>query len=120
MALALGEDRDEHIGAGDFLAAGGLHMDDGALDDALKARGGLGVFAAVADEIIEFLIDIVAQILAQHLEIDRTGAQHRRRLAILRQTQQEMFERRIFMMPLVRNGESTMESLFEVARKGGH
>ena len=41
MAFALGKDGDQHIGAGYFLAAGGLHMDDGALDDALEAGGGL-------------------------------------------------------------------------------
>ena len=45
MALALGEDRDEHIGAGDLLAAGRLHMNDRALDDALESRRRLGVLA---------------------------------------------------------------------------
>jgi hypothetical protein len=35
MALALGKDGDEHVGAGHFLAAGRLHMDHRALDDAL-------------------------------------------------------------------------------------
>jgi hypothetical protein len=39
VALALGEDRNEHVGAGDFLAAGRLHMDHRALDDALEACG---------------------------------------------------------------------------------
>jgi hypothetical protein len=43
MALALGEDRDEHVGAGHFLAAGGLDMDHGALDDALEAGGRLRI-----------------------------------------------------------------------------
>ena len=74
MALALGEDRDQHIGAGHFLAPGGLHMDHRALDDALEAGRRLGVLAAVADEIVEFLVDIVAQVLAQQVEIDRAGA----------------------------------------------
>ena len=41
MAFTLGKDGDQHIGAGYLLAAGGLHMDDGALDDALEAGGGL-------------------------------------------------------------------------------
>ena len=43
MALALGENRDEHVRAGHLFTAGGLHVDDGALNDALKAGGGLGI-----------------------------------------------------------------------------
>jgi hypothetical protein len=41
MAFAFGKNRHQHVGAGHLLAAGGLHMDDGALDYALEARGGL-------------------------------------------------------------------------------
>ena len=37
MALTLGENRDEHIGTGHFLAARRLHMDDGTLDDPLES-----------------------------------------------------------------------------------
>ncbi len=47
MALALGEHGDEHVGAGHLLAAGGLDVDDGALDHALETGGGLGIVAAV-------------------------------------------------------------------------
>ena len=71
MALALGEDRDEHVGAGHLVAAGRLDMDHGALDHALEAGGRLGVFASVGDQVVEFLVDIVAQVLAQSVEIDR-------------------------------------------------
>ena len=52
VALALGEDGDQHIGAGDFLAAGRLHVDGGALDDALEAGGGLGLLAVLDDEVL--------------------------------------------------------------------
>ena len=38
VALALGEDRNEHVGARDFLAAGGLHVHDGALDRRAGSR----------------------------------------------------------------------------------
>ena len=41
VALALGEDRHQDVGSGHFLATRGLHMDNRALDDALKAGGGL-------------------------------------------------------------------------------
>jgi hypothetical protein len=41
MALALGEDGDEHVGARHLLAARGLDMDDRALDNALETGRGL-------------------------------------------------------------------------------
>ena len=40
MALALGENGDQDICAGDVFAARRLHMNDGTLDNALEARGG--------------------------------------------------------------------------------
>ena len=43
MALTLGEDRDEYVGPCHLLATGRLHVDDGTLNDALKAGGGLGI-----------------------------------------------------------------------------
>src|SRR5208282_392187 len=62
VAFALGENRDKHIGAGDFLPPRGLNMNDRPLDDALKSRRRLGVLAIVADQIVEFLVDIFAKI----------------------------------------------------------
>ena len=50
MALALGEDGDQHIGARHLLAAGRLHMRHGAMDHALEARGWLGVAMRVEHE----------------------------------------------------------------------
>ena len=45
VALALGEDRDQHVRAGHLLAAGGLDVDHRALDHALEAGGRLRVLA---------------------------------------------------------------------------
>ena len=59
MALALGEDRDQHVGAGHLLAARRLHMDHRALDHALEAGGRLGIVGAVGDQILEFGVEIV-------------------------------------------------------------
>ena len=74
VALALGEDRDEHVGAGHLLAAGRLHVDDGALDDALEAGGRLGVLAVDADEVGELGVDIFVEVGLQLLEVDVAGA----------------------------------------------
>ncbi len=48
MRILLAEDGDQHVGSGDFFLVGRLHMQDGALDDALEAQRGLGVDLAVA------------------------------------------------------------------------
>ena len=117
VALAFGEDRDQHIGAGDLLAAGGLHVDHGALDHALEARGGLGILVQFRDQIVELVVDIADQTLAQSVEIDRTGAHDGGGFRVVQQAQQEMFERRIFVPALGSGGKSAMEGLFEVARE---
>ena len=57
MAFALGENRDQHVGAGDFFAAGRLDVDGGALNDALEAGGRLGFLAGLDDEIFELAIE---------------------------------------------------------------
>ncbi len=50
VAFALGEQRHQHIGARHLVAAGILHMKNGALHDALEARGRLGLFAVLDDQ----------------------------------------------------------------------
>ena len=45
---------------------------------------------------------------------------HRRGVAVVDQAEQQMFERRIFVMPLVGDGERAVEGLFEIAREGRH
>src|SRR6185436_17568948 len=50
VRILLAEDRHQHVGAGDFFLAGGLHVQDGALDHALEAEGRLGVDLAVGGD----------------------------------------------------------------------
>ena len=100
VALALGEQRNENIGAAHVFAAGRLDADDRPLDDPLEARGRLAFVGVFVDEIVELAIDIVAQILGQQVEIDGAGPQHGRRVDILHEAQQKVFERRIFMVTL--------------------
>ena len=120
MAFALGEDRDQHIGAGDFLAARRLHMDDRALDHALEAGGRLGILAAVGDQVFELGFEIGRQAAAQLVEIDIAGAHHRGGVLIVDQRQQQMFERRVFVMPLVGERQRAVKRLFETAGESWH
>ena len=115
VALALGEDRDQHIGAGHLLAAGGLHMDHGALDHALEAGGGLGILAAVGDQVFQFGFEIGDQAAAQLVEVDIAGAHHRGGVLVVDQRQQQMLERRIFVVALIGERQRPVERLFEAA-----
>ena len=76
-------------------------MERGALDDALEAVGRLGLLLAVDDEVFEFGVEILDDGLAQRIEVDAAGPQHRRRIDIVDQRQQQMLERRVFVMALV-------------------
>ena len=59
MALALGEDRNEHIGAGHFLAPRRLNVDDRPLDNALETGRRLGILVIARDQVAELVVDIV-------------------------------------------------------------
>ena len=76
-------------------------MDDGALDDALETGGRLRILLARGGKIGEVGIDVADQVGAQLVEIDAAGLQHGQRVLILRQRQQEVFQRGIFVPPFV-------------------
>src|SRR6185295_6058207 len=56
----------------------------------------------------------------QFVEVDIAGAHDGGRVLILEQRQQEMFQGGVFVMALVRQGESPVKRLFEAARKSWH
>ena len=120
MALALGEDRDQHIGAGDLLAAGRLNVNHRALDHALKPGGRLGIVGAIRHQVLELGLEIIDQAGAQLVEIDAAGAHDGGGIGVIDQRQQKMFQRRILMMTFVCNRERTMQGLFKTLRKSWH
>ncbi len=120
VAFALREDRDQHVGAGHFFATGRLDVNHRALDHALESGGRLGVVAAVRHQIFEFGLEIVDETGAQLVEIDAAGPHHRRRIRVIDQRQQKVFERRILMMTLVCNRQRTMQGLFKALGKSWH
>ena len=120
VALALGEDRDQHVGAGHFLAPRRLHVDHRALDHALETRGRLGVVGAIRDQVFEFGFEIVDEARTQLVEIDAAGAHDGGCIGVVDQRQQQMFERRVLVMSLVRNRQRSMQGLFKALRKSRH
>ena len=115
VALALGEDRDQHVGAGDFLAARRLDVDDGALDDALEAGGRLRILVGAGGEVGELGVDVFDEVAAQHVEIDVAGAHDRGRVLVVDQRQQQMLERGVFLVALAGERQRLMQGLLETA-----
>ena len=95
-------------------------MEGRALHDALEAVRRLGLFLAVDDEVLELRIEIVNDGLAQPVEVDAAGPEHRRRVDVVDQRQQQMLERRIFVTALIGERERPTESLFERAGENRH
>ena len=117
MALALGEDRDQHVGAGHLLAARRLHVDHGALDHALEAGGGLGVLAAVGDQVLKLGFEIGGEIALELFEVDVAGTHHRGRILVVDQREQQVLERGVFVVPFIGERQGPVERLLETARE---
>ena len=120
VALALGEDGDEHVGAGHLFAAGGLDMDDGALDDALEGGGRTRILAVGHDETVEFLVDEFLEIGLERLDVDIAAGQDRDGVAVLGQGQQQVLERGELVVAFAGQVHRRMEGLFETAGERGH
>ncbi len=114
MALALAEQRDQHVGAGHLVAAGRLHMDRGALHDALEAGGGLRIARPIGGQPGEILVEEFGQVIAQLVEIDAAGLQHGGGVGVVRQAEQQMFQGGILVPPFTGERQGAMKRLFEV------
>ncbi len=119
VAFALGEQRYQHVGAGDLFAARRLHVNRSALEDALEAGGRLGVLGPVEHQALELVVEVGGEILAQPVEIDAAGPHHRDRVLIVDEREQQVLERRELMTPLVGESEGSVQGLFQVAREHG-
>jgi hypothetical protein len=74
MRVFLAVNGDQHVGAIDFLLAGGLHVQDGPLDHALETERRLGVDVVLAGNGRRVLVDEIGQILAQGVRFGAAGA----------------------------------------------
>lgn len=89
MRILLAEDRHQHVRAGHFLLAirGGLNMHDGTLDHTLETQRGLRVDVVRAGHGRRVVMNEVAQVLAQILDIGRACTQHLGRRWVIQQSQ---------------------------------
>ena len=95
-------------------------MDHGALDHALEPGGGLGILVALGHQVVELGLDVGDEAALELLEVDIAGAHHGGRVLILDQRQQEMFQRGVFVVALVRERERAVQGLLEAAGKSWH
>ena len=117
VALALGEDGDQHVGAGDLVAARGLDVDDGALDHALESGGRLGVLAVIDHERFQLGVDIGAETLLELAQIDVAGPHDAGRLGVVGQGQQQVLQRGVFVLAFAGVTDSAVERFFEMTGK---
>ena len=113
MALALGEDRHEHVGTGDFLATRRLHMHHRAMNDALKALRRRRLRRRFHHQVVEFIVEEIRDPLAQLVEIDVARAHDRGRIAIIDKGEQQMLQRRRLVIALVGILERAMQCGFQ-------
>ena len=83
MAFPLGEQRDEHVRAGHFIAAGALHVNRRALHDALEAGRRFRLGGAVRGQAGQILVEEFREFLAQLVQIDAACPQHGRGIAVV-------------------------------------
>ncbi len=107
------EDRDQHIGAGHFLLAGRLDVQDRTLDDALKAQRRLRIDFLAAGHGGRVRADELGQRLAQLVDVGGAGAQHFGRGGIVQQRQQQMLDRYKFVPFLARLHERHVQADFK-------
>ena len=120
VALALGEDGDQHVGARDLLAPGGLHVHHRAMDHALKSGGGLGLARSLHEQGGELVVEVLGDAAPQLVDVDRAGLHDGRCVAVIEQREQEVLERGVLVMALVGVLQGAMQRGFQALREGGH
>src|SRR6185437_15936736 len=120
IALALREEGDQDVRAGDFVAARGLDVEDRALDHALEAAGRRRVGGAVGDKRAELIVQILLHRRAQFVAADPAGGHHLRGMFVVDQRNQKVLEGRILVPALAGLPQGIVEGLFEFASETRH
>jgi hypothetical protein len=100
VAVLFSEQRDQHVGATDFLAPGGLHVEDGALQDPLEAQGRLRLAPVPRRNAGGVRIQPGFEFGADPFQIRTAGPEYGGRAGVGYQSQQEMLHGHEFV-PLV-------------------
>jgi hypothetical protein len=113
VRVLLAEDRHQHVGAGDFLLARRLHVQDRALDDALEAERGLRVDLAIGGDARRLLGDVLREVLAQLVHVGAAGAQHLGGRRVVQQREQQVLDGDELVALLARLDKGHVQADFE-------
>src|SRR5882762_8056534 len=116
VGVFLAEDRDQHVGARDFLLARGLDVQDRPLDDALETQRRLGIDFLGARDRGGVRGDEVSERFPQLLDVGGAGAQHFRGRRIVQQREQQVLDGDELVPLLARLYERHVETDFEFLR----
>ena len=114
VALALRKDADEHICARHFFAPRCLNVDDGPLHDTLERICRMRVARSLRHDRFQFRVEVLDEAGAKLLEIDRAGTHDGGRVAIIDERQQQMFQRREFVVAHIRILHRAVQRSFEI------
>lgn len=92
VRVLLTEDRDQHVGAGDFLLARGLHVVDGALQHPLESQGRLRVAPVVFGQARDRGLDCLLQVIVQAHLVCAAGLEHGLGGRVVQQREQQVLD----------------------------
>ena len=116
VALLLAEDRDEHVGDADFFLARGLHVEHGALQDALEAQRGLHLAVFVIRQPRRGAVEVLVERVLEPGQVRAAGAQDLAHLGGVEDGQQQVLDREELMASFTRLGEGVVQTEFELLR----
>jgi len=122
MRVLLAKNGHQHVGAGHlFLAVTcGLHMHDGALNDALETQGRLGVHLVGTGHLGGVVLDEGGQRLAQVVDVGRAGTQHLGGAGVVEQGEQQVLDGDEFVPLLPGFHKSHVQADFKFLGNHGH
>src|ERR1700674_575189 len=95
-------------------------MDDRSLDDALEPGRWLGILVAVAHQVLELAFEIGREAASKLIEVHVACPHDRGSILVIKQREQQMLQRGIFVVPLIGQRQGAVQGLFKVARKRRH
>jgi len=76
VAFTLCKHSDQHIGTCHFFTPGRLHMNYSALNNTLKTCGWFGFFAVLNNQVGQFVVDVVFQLMLKGVDVHIACTHH--------------------------------------------